>query len=70
MRAFYSTQKGTRFFVLGTPEGWHVLALNLKTGEWTPTNGQVHDTLKDAKVAAEATATSLFGRKPTEMKWH
>jgi hypothetical protein len=42
----------------------------LKTGEWTPTNGDVHDTLKDAKVAAESMATAMFGRKPTEMKWH
>jgi len=70
MRAFYCTQKGTRFFVFGTPEGWHVITQNVHTGELTPTNGGVYDTLKDAKVAAEATATTMFGRKPTEMKWH
>jgi hypothetical protein len=68
MRAFYCTQKGTRFFVLGTPEGCHVLTLNIKTGEWT--NRAIHDTLKDAKVAAEEKATAILGRKPTEMKWH
>ena len=70
MRAFYYTQKGVRFVVLGTPEGWHVLTLNLQTGEWMPTNGRVHDTLKNAKLAAEAKATAMFGKKPTEMKWH
>ena len=68
MRAFYSTKKGTRFFVLGTPEGWHVLTLNVNTGEWA--NGAVHNTLKDAKVDAEAKATTMFGKKPVEMKWH
>ena len=70
MRAFYYTQKDVRFVVLGTPEGWHVLTLNLQTGEWMPTNGRVHDTLKNAKLAAEAKATAMFGKKPTEMKWH
>jgi hypothetical protein len=68
MRAFYSTHKGTRFFVLGTPEGWHVLTLDVNTGEWM--NGTVHETLKNAKVAAEEKATSMFGKKPVGMKWH
>jgi len=68
MRAFYCRQRGARFFVLGTPDGWHVLTLNLKTGEWK--NGSVHGTLKDAKVAAEATAAEVLGKKPAEMKWH
>jgi hypothetical protein len=68
MRAFYCTQRGTRFFVLGTPEGWHILTLNLKTGEWR--SGGVHKTLKEAKVAVEATATELLGKKPAEVKWH
>jgi hypothetical protein len=70
MRAFYSTHKGMRFFVLGTPEGWHVLVLNLQTGEWMPTSGRLHDTLKDAKIAAETKLTVMSGRKPAEMKWH
>ena len=69
MRAFYCTQKGVRFFVLGTPEGWHVLTLDLKTGAWVNGDGP-HDTLKDAKIAAEAKAAEVFGKKPVEMKWH
>jgi hypothetical protein len=68
MRAFYFTQKGARFFVLGTPEGWHLLRLDVKTGEWS--NGPVHGTLKGAKGAAEAQATLMFGKNPTAMKWH
>jgi hypothetical protein len=68
MRAFYSTHKGVRFFVLGTPEGWHVLTFNVNTGEWT--NGPVHDTLKDAKIDAGEKAAAIFGKKPAEMKWH
>jgi hypothetical protein len=68
MRAFYCTQRETRLFVLGTPEGWHMLTLNLKTGEWTSVN--VHGTLKNAKIAAEAKAAELLGKRPAEMKWH
>jgi hypothetical protein len=68
MRAFYCTLKDTRFFVLGTPEGWHVLSLNVKTGEWA--SGDVYGTLKDAKTAAEAKAAELLGKRPAEMKWH
>jgi hypothetical protein len=55
---------------VGTPEGWYALGLNLKTRERVPMDGCVHDTLKNAKIAAETNATALFGRGPTQMKWH
>ena len=34
MRAFYSTQKHLRAFILGTPEGWQVSIYDLQKHEW------------------------------------
>src|SRR6516225_587699 len=38
MRAFYSTQKNFRAFILGTPEGWHVSIYDLQKRQWAETN--------------------------------
>jgi hypothetical protein len=70
MRAFYSTQKHIRAFVLGTPEGWHVSIYDLRKQEWIAKKGWRADTLKQAKTAAQEKTTSLLGEKAFEMKWH
>lgn len=70
MRAYYATHKHIRVFVFGTPEGWHTAAYDLQRKEWLPMGGRIHDTLKDAKAAAEATARGLLRSQPGEMKWH
>ena len=50
MRAFYSTQKHFRAFILGTPEGWQVSIYDLQKQEWIEKNGWRADTLKQAKT--------------------
>jgi hypothetical protein len=69
MRAFYSTQKQFRVFILGTPEGWHVFIYNLQMQEWVENNGWRADTLKQAKATAQDKTASLLGRNTPEMKW-
>ena len=48
MRAFYSTQKHLRAFILGTPEGWQVSIYDLQKHEWIEKSGNIEETLKTA----------------------
>ena len=61
MRAYYSTHKHLRFFVLGTPEGWHVCLYDLQRQKWMPFDLPIQQTLKDAKVCAQQKAASVLG---------
>ncbi len=70
MKAYYSTQKHIRVFVLGTPEGWQVSIFDLRKQEWTERSGMRADTLRQAKTAAHEKVASLLGGKAFEMKWH
>jgi hypothetical protein len=69
MRAFYSTHKHVRIFVLGVPEGWYVTAYDLQGRQWTNIN-DTHSTLKEAKIEAEAKVTGLTGTRSPVLKWH
>ena len=69
MRAFYSTQKNLRIFILGTPEGWQISIYDLKKQEWL-TNGRMEDALKTAKGKAQEQASLLLGKKISQMSWH
>ena len=68
MRAYYSTHKHVRLFVLGTPEGWHVGVYNLQNQKWI-FDVAVQQTLKDAKVSAQQKAASLAGSRVPDLKW-
>jgi hypothetical protein len=68
MRAFYSTYQHVRVFVLGVPEGWHVTAYDLQGRQWIPIDDR-HPTLKQAKIAAEARATAITGKRAAALKW-
>jgi len=70
MRAFYSTQKHLRVFILGTPEGWRVSVYDLHTDEWVDKGGHVEATLKTAKVTGQQKVSSLLGISVPQMKWH
>ena len=70
MRAFYSTQKHFRVFILGTPEGWQVSIFDLENQRWVESEGCTRDTLKMAKATAEEKASALLGKKILAMKWH
>jgi hypothetical protein len=70
MRAFYSTQKHFRAFILGTPEGWQVSIYNLQKQEWVEKSGKMEDGLKTAKATAHEKVSSLLGKTAPEMKWH
>ena len=70
MRAFYSTQKHLRTFILGTPEGWQITIYDLRKHEWLQRDGLKEDTLKQAKATAQQQTASLFGGQTLEMKWH
>jgi len=70
MRAFYSTQKHFRVFILGTPEGWQVSVYDLQKREWVDKSGRIADTLKTAKATAHETTSLLLGKAPAELKWH
>jgi hypothetical protein len=50
MRAFYSTQKHFRIFILGTPEGWQVSIYDLQKHEWVDKDGRIEAMLKTAKA--------------------
>ena len=69
MRAFCSTQKNLRVFVLGTPEGLQISIYDLTKQEWL-TNGRMEDALKTAKSKAQDQASLLTGKKISDMKWH
>ena len=69
MRAFYSTQKHFRVFILGTPEGWQVSIYDLQKHEWAET-GRVEDMLRTAKATAQERTSLLLGKKAPELKWH
>ena len=70
MRAYYSTQKHFRAFILGTPEGWQVSIYDLQKHEWTEKGGRNEDTLKTAKATAQEKVSLLLGKSGPEMKWH
>jgi hypothetical protein len=70
MRAFYSTQKQFRVFILGTPEGWQVSTYDLQRREWVEKNGRIEDTLRMAKAAAQERVALLIGKSGPELKWH
>ena len=70
MRAYYSTQKHFRAFILGTPEGWQVSIYDLQKQEWAEKGGRIEDTLKTAKTTAHEKVSLLLGMNAPEMKWH
>jgi hypothetical protein len=70
MRAYYSTQKHFRAFILGTPEGWQVSIYDLQRHEWVEKGGRIEDTLKTAKATAHEKVSLLLGKSGPEMKWH
>jgi hypothetical protein len=70
MRAFYSTQKHLRAFILGTPEGWQVSIYDLQKHEWIEKSGKIEETLKTAKATAQEEVSLLLGKSAPEMKWH
>ena len=70
MRAFYSTQKHFRAFILGTPEGWQVSVYDLQKHEWVEKSGRTEDTLKTAKTTAHEKTSVLLGKTTPELKWH
>ena len=70
MRAFYSTQKHYRVFILGTPEGWQVFVYDLELHEWAELSGKTEATLKIAKATAHEKVSSLLGKSAPELKWH
>ena len=70
MRAFYSTQKHLRVFILGTPEGWQVSVYDLPKHQWVEMDGHIEETLKTAKAAAHEKVSSLLGKTAPELKWH
>lgn len=70
MRAFYSTQKHVRAFILGTPEGWQVALYDTQKREWVEKGGHVESGLKSAKASAHGKVSSLLGKSVPEMQWH
>ena len=70
MRAYYSTHKHIRLFVLGTPEGWHVGLYDIQQRKWTDLDTSLQDTLKEAKADAQKKAAAMFGSSTPELKWH
>ena len=70
MRAYYSTHKHIRLFVLGTPESWHVGLYDIQKRKWTDLDGAMRSTLKEAKADAQNKAVSIFGSKTPELKWY
>ena len=70
MRAFYSTQKQFRVFILGTAEGWQVSIYDLQKGEWVERGGHFEDALRKAKATAQEKTTLLLGKTAPELKWH
>ena len=70
-RAYYSTQKHLRAFILGTPEGWQVPIYDLQKHEWVEKGGRIEDTLKTAKATADEKTSLLLGKRTApELKWH
>ena len=70
MRAFYSTQKHIRVFILGTPEGWQVSIYDLQKNEWAEKDGRIEAMLKTAKATAQEKTSMLLGKTAPELKWH
>lgn len=70
MRAFYSTQKHFRVFILGTPEGRHVSVYDLYKHEWLDKSGKMEDSLKTAKATAHEKVSMLLGKNTPEIKWY
>jgi len=70
MRAFYSTLKHFRVFILGTPEGWRVSVYDLHKDEWVEKGGHTEETLKTAKVTGHQKVSLLLGKSVPQMKWH
>jgi hypothetical protein len=70
MRAFYSTQRHLRAFILGTPEGWQVSIYDLLKHEWVEKGGQMEGSIRTAKATAEGKTSFLLGEAAPELKWH
>jgi hypothetical protein len=70
MRAFYSTQKHFRTFILGTPKVWQVSIYDLQKHEWVDKGGRVEDMLKTAKATAQEKTSQLLGKTAPGLKWH
>jgi hypothetical protein len=70
MRAFYSTQKHLRVFILGTPEGWQVSVYDLPKHQWVENDGHIEPMLKTAKSAAHEKVSLMLGKTAPELKWH
>ena len=71
MRAYYSTQRHFRAFILGTPEGWQISIYDLQNDEWVEKSGKMVDSLKTAKATAQEKVSLLLGKTTApEMKWH
>ena len=70
MRAYYSTQKHFRVFILGTPEGWQISVYDLQKHEWVEKDGYIEETLKTAKARGQEKVSSLLGKSAPEMTWH
>jgi len=70
MRAYYSTQKQFRVFILGTPEGWQVSIYDLEKHEWAEKGGHLEGALRTAKATAQEETSLLLGKKAPVMQWH
>ena len=70
MRAYYATYKHVRVFVFGVPEGWMVSVYDIQKCQWLDRCDSVADTLKEAKINAQARASELNGKKALELRWH
>ena len=70
MKAIYSTHKGIRLFVFGVPEGWQVALYDLHNREWIDRGCSSHDTVRDAKANAVASAAAILGKPVAKVEWH
>lgn len=70
MRAFYSTQRQFRVFILGTPEGWHVSVYDLYKNQWLEKDDTMEETLRTAKATAHEKVALLLGKNTPDLQWH
>jgi hypothetical protein len=70
MRAFHSNHKHIRVSSLVRRKDGTFGGYDLKRKEWMQMDGGVHDTLQEARIAAEKKVTALCGKQPSEMIWH
>jgi|KBSMisStaDraftv2_1062788.scaffolds.fasta_scaffold1961979_1 hypothetical protein len=70
MRAYYSTHKSIRLFVLGVPEGWLVLLYDLRNQQWIDNTAFMQSTLGEAKIVAKQKAEAVIGKNLPDCTWH